>query len=225
MHRSRSRDRTSESRTRLNISQPIMKLRFPHCICGFILGAAVVIHAQSTWNYFVSDADGGNSLVTWNVTGDLATAPGVVHVLSESSIAFAVNAPGIFANSFASSGTQAISPLDGSYFQYGGADVYTAIVWYFANNTPGSGNDSFGLAAHVVNPRTGDAGAQFLYQPGSQSIVLPIDFSNFNPGTYQSLQFDFNTPITVTLTVVPEPCALALLVAGGLGGMALLRRS
>jgi hypothetical protein len=194
------------------------KLKFPHCICicGFILAAGIATQAQSTWNFTVSNAGVGNSLVTWNVAGDLATAPGGVHVLSESAIAFAVNAPGIFADAYISSGTQAISPLDGSYLQYDGADVYTGIVWYFANNTSGGGNDGFGLAAHDVNPRTGDAGAQFLYQPGGQSTVVPIDFSNFNPGTYQSQQFNFNTPITVTLTVVPEPSGQTLLAIGGL---------
>jgi hypothetical protein len=56
----------------------------------------------------------------------------------------------------------------------------------------------------------------FLYTPGTQSIIIPVDFSNFNPGTYQSQDSIFNTPLTVNLTVaVPEPSTLALVAGTG----------
>jgi hypothetical protein len=58
----------------------------------------------------------------------------------------------------------------------------------------------------------------FHYQPGTQSALIPIDYSDFNPGTYQSEQSGFDTPLTVNLTIgaVPEPSTLALFAAGGL---------
>lgn len=90
-------------------------------------------------------------------------------------------------------------------------------------NAPGSGNDSFGLSAfsHNLGP-----GYQLFYNPGTQSVVIPVDFADFNPGTYQSEVTEFNTPLTVNLTVspVPEPSALALFAVNGLLGLLVLRR-
>jgi hypothetical protein len=56
--------------------------------------------------------------------------------------------------------------------------------------------------------------------------VIPIDFSNFNPGTYQSQESEFGTPLTLNLTVgpVPEPTTLSLLALGGLATLLLFRR-
>jgi hypothetical protein len=58
-----------------------MKTNLAKYACGLcLLSAVATAPAQSTWNYFISDAGGGNSLVTWNVTGSLATSPGAVLV-------------------------------------------------------------------------------------------------------------------------------------------------
>jgi hypothetical protein len=96
-----------------------------------LLGAVATAPAQSTWNYFISDAGGGNSLVTWSVTGSLATPPGAVLLISESSLAVSVNAPGIYADSYSASGApQPIPTLDGSYFQLTESTVYMAINGY-----------------------------------------------------------------------------------------------
>ncbi len=56
------------------------------------------------------------------------------------------------------------------------------------------------------------SGTVWNYSPGTQSVLIPVDFSGFNPGTYQSVDSGFSTPLTVTLTVapVPEPSSLAL---------------
>jgi hypothetical protein len=200
-----------------------MSLNLANYACGlFLLGAVATSRGQTTWNYFISDAGGGNSLVTWSVNGSLATPPGAVWVTSASSITVSVNAPGIYADAYAANGgSQSIPTPDGSYFQYDNTSVYTPIVSYDAYNAPGSANDSFGLLSRI-NPR--DIGTQFLYQPGTQAALIPINLSDFNPGTYQSEQSGFDTPLTVNLTVsaVPEPSALALFAVGGL--LFILRR-
>ena len=185
------------------------------------------MRAQTTWDYFISDAGGGNSLLTWSVTGSLATPPGAVLVVPESSITVSVVAPGIYADSYSASGApQPIPTPDGSFFGLGGTSVFTAILAYDAYHAPGGGNDSFGLVASVLPPHQGDPGHAFLYSPGTQSALLPIDYSDFNPGTYQSEQSDFGTPLTVNLTIgtVPEPSTLALSILGGLSGLLLWRR-
>jgi hypothetical protein len=85
-----------------------------HHIFGiFLLGAAASAAAQTTWNYFISDAGDGNSLVTWNVTGSLATSPGAVLVVSESSLAVSIVAPGIYADTYLADGTPQSLPTPG----------------------------------------------------------------------------------------------------------------
>ncbi len=182
-----------------------------------LLGVATSTTAQTIWNYVISDAGSGNALVTWSVAGSLATPPGAVLTVSESSLAVSVDAPGIYADAYLADGTPQILPTaDGSYFQYDGSDVYAPISLYSTDNAPGSGNDSFALIAPLL-PRTG-VGMQLLYNPGTQSALIPIDFSNFNPGTYQSEESVFNTALTVNLTVeaVPEPSAVALVIVGAM---------
>ena len=202
----------------------IMKLNLASYACGlFCLGAVATTKAQTTWNYFISDAGGGNSLVGWNVTGSLASPPGALRVTPDLTLAVSVSAPDVYADSYTASGG-ALPTSDGSYFQYESTTVYAPILSYSAYNAPGNGSDSFGLSAQL-GPR-GGAGITFLYHPGTQSALIPIDFSNFNPGTYQSEQSGFDSPVTVNLTVgpVPEPPTLALFAVGGLSGWLLFRR-
>jgi len=205
----------------------ILRAYFRKYASGILfLTAAAAAQAQTTWNYFISDAGGGNSLLTWNVSGSLATPPGATLTTFQTSIAISINAPGVFADAFVPTGSpQSIPTPDGSYFQLDGLTVYSAVNLFNALNAPSSSNDSFSLIAHLF-PHQGDPGHQFLYNPGTQSALIPIDFSDFNPGTYQSHQSGFDTPLTVNLTVgpVPEPSALALLALGGLSGLTLLRR-
>jgi hypothetical protein len=204
-----------------------MKTNLSKYACGIVLlGALATASAQSTWNYFISDAGGGNSLLTWNVAGSLATPPGSVLLRSESTIVVSIDVPGIFTDAYVASGAlQSIPTPDGSYFQLDNiTGVYIPIVTYEANNVSGGGNDSFGIAAPALG--SGRPGHAFLYIPGTQSVLIPIDFSNFNAGTYQSQQSGiFDTPLTVNLTVVPEPSTLALSALSGLCGLVALRRS
>jgi hypothetical protein len=199
-----------------------MKTKLTRCGCGLLLlGAVSSATAQSTWNYFISDAGSGNSLVTWSVAGNLATAPGAVLLVSESTLAVSINAPGIYADTFAADGTpQSLPTPDGSDFQYQPASVYAPIALYETDNAPGNGNDSFALIAPLL-PHTGP-GMQLLYQAGSHSAIIPVDFSNFNPGTYQSEEAGFNSVLTVNLTVesVPEPATAALIIIAAATGVA-----
>ena len=192
----------------------IVKASLPEYVFGLLLlGATTSATAQSTWNYFISDAGSGNSLVTWSVGGSLATSPGAVLLVRESSLAVSVVAPGIYADAYAAGGTpQAIPTPDGSSFQYPPASVYASIELYYTDNAPGTGNDSFALIAPLL-PLTGP-GTQLLYNPGTESALIPVDFSNFNPGTYHSEETGFDTDLTVNLTVepVPEPSAAGLAV-------------
>jgi hypothetical protein len=137
-----------------------------------------------------------------------------------------VNAPGIYTDSYTANGAPQLLPTpDGSYFQYDNTSVYAPILSYDVYNAPSGGNDTFGLSARLLGPH-GAVGITLLYQPGSQSALIPIDFSGFNPGTYQSQQSGFDTPLTVNLTIgpVPEPSTLALFASGGLSGLVLFRR-
>jgi len=188
-----------------------------------MLGAITNASGQSTWNYFISDAGGGNSLLTWNVTGDLTT--GALLLISESNLPISITAPGIYADSYVPSGAlQSIPTPDGSYFQFDGAQIYISIVAYSTANAPGNGNDNFALIAaplHFPPP------VPLRYNPGSQSALIPIDFTNFNPGTYQSQESGFSTPLTVNLTVgsVPEPAMLSFLALSGLTRLWRLQKS
>jgi hypothetical protein len=186
-----------------------VKPKFVNCACAILLmGLAASAPAQTIWNYDISDAGNGNSLVTWSVTGDLASPSGAVMTIYLSSVPISVVAPGIYTGTIQADGT--IPTPDGSSFQYGFPGVYTDIVGYGAESAVGNGNDSFGLVAPLL-PRIG-VGQKFVYNPGTQSVIIPVDFSNFNPGTYQSQEAGFATPLTVNLTVepVPEPSTLAL---------------
>lgn len=194
---------------------------------GIVLVVAIsTVQAQTTWNYFISDAGGGNSLVSWSVTGTLATPPGATLATFQSSIAILVTAPGIYADSYVANGTpQSIAAPDGSYFQLYNSSAYAPIVAYEANNVAGTGNDTFGLGTSVLAPHEGDPGHAFLYNAGTQSALIPIDYSNFNAGTYQSQETIFSTPVTVNVTVgpAPEPSMRALSVVSGIGALLALR--
>lgn len=206
-----------------------MKSNRASYVCGlFVAGAVLTLRAQSTWNYFISDAGGGNSLVTWNVRGDLAGSSGAAWTIpgtkSPTLVTMAINSPGIYTEVYATGGTlQPMPTPDGSYFQLDRSDVYVPILSYSTYHAPSSGNDSFGLS-FWLDP--GQAGIPLLYHPGTQSAVIALDFSDLNPGMYQSEMSSFYPAVTVTLTVgpVPEPSTLALFAAGGVGGGLLFRR-
>jgi hypothetical protein len=182
-----------------------------------LLGLATSVKASSVWNYTISDAGNGNSLVTWNVSGDMTTPPGVYLTTPPSripsSFPITVTAPGIYTGAFQADGTtQNIPTPDGSHFDLYPANVWSPIVGYATDTSVGNGNESFSL---IAAPVPGGVQGPFLYTPGTQSIIIPVDFSNFNPGTYQSQDPIFNTPLTVNLTVVPEPSTLTMVAGAG----------
>jgi len=202
-----------------------MKTNLGKYACAiFLLGAVATATAQSTWNYFISDAGNGNSLVTWNVTGSLATSPGASWMSAGPFMAVPISAPGIYADSYLADGTpQSLPTLDGSYFYDAMGGQEGPITGYYTYNAAGSGDDGFGLLLSIFPTRSGD---RLIYNPGTQSVLIPVDYSDFNPGTYQSQMSEFIPALTVNLTVgpVPEPSTLALFAVGGLNGLLLFRR-
>ena len=202
-----------------------MKINLGKYACAiYMLSAVATATAQSTWNYFISDAGGGNSLVTWSVTGNLATAPGAVWMSNNPFPVVSISAPNIYAESYAADGTpQSIPTLDGSYFFDAVGGRVIPISGYYTYNAAGSSDDGFGLLVSLSGTRMGD---HLIYNPGTQSVVIPVDYSDFNPGTYQSQDTGFNPALTVNLTIgpVPEPSTLALSAVSGLSGLLLFRR-
>jgi hypothetical protein len=203
----------------------IIKANLATCASGIpLLGTAVMAPAQSTWNYFISDAGGGNSLVTWSVTGSLTASPGASWMSSGPLLAVPISAPGIYADSYPADGTpQSLPTPDGSYFYDTMGGQEGPITGYYTYNAAGSSDDGFGLLLSVFPTRSGD---RLIYNPGTQSVLIPLDYSDLNPGTYQSEMSEFSPAVTVNLTVgtVPEPSTLALVAAGGLSGLLLFRR-
>ena len=204
-----------------------MKTYLLKLTCGLtLLGVALTAPAQSTFNYFISDAGGGNSLVTWNVTGSLATSPGAIWENVGGFGGLPVQASGLYIDSYAGSGPpQDIPTLDGSFFHNTELNQNFAISLYFTANSPGSGLDDFGLISYGATTATGQ---HLIYNAGTESALIPVPYSDFNPGTYQyvySAGSFFDTAATVDLTVgpVPEPTTLALAGLGGLG-LLLFRR-
>lgn len=178
--------------------------------CGiFLLGHVLVASAQPVWSYLITDGGNGNSLVTWTVTGTVVAEQPFTPIRGPGpSIIVSIDAPQIYADSYSSGGIHTIPIPDGSYFNFG--DVYSGIYSYQTINATGNGNDNFSL----LTPRVVAPNLSWNYNPGSQSVLIPVDFSNFNPGTYQSVASGFATPLTVNLTVqaVPEPSAMVLAV-------------
>jgi hypothetical protein len=204
-----------------------VKSTFLNCAFALLLLGTVTAGAQTTWNYFISPYGDGNfdSIVTWNVTGSLATAPGAVLVTPAPSLAISVVAPGIYADTYSADGTaQPLPDPDGSYFQYYPGTIYAPIVQYATDTAAGNGNESFGLIAPLL-PAKGP-GMDLFYAPGTQSVQIRLSFSDFNPGTYESVESVFSTPLTVTLTVeaAPEPSTLALILPGAVLSGILARR-
>jgi hypothetical protein len=75
---------------------------------------------------------------------------------------------------------------------------------------------------------TTDYGDHLTYYAGTQSAIIPVPFSDFNPGTYQTSYaagtfFDTATTANLTIGTAPEPTTMALAAMGGLGGLLTFR--
>jgi hypothetical protein len=206
-----------------------MKTNLIKLTCGMaLLGAVATATAQTTWNWFISDAGSGNSLVTWSVTGSLATPPGVVWDYGPFTGfgALGVGAPGLYVDSYAGMAQpQSIPTLDGSYIHDTELNQNDPFNLYYTFKGSGGGNDYF----DIMISTSVYYGDHLTYNAGTQSVLIPVPFSDFNPGTYQisyAAGTFFDTAATANLTVgsVPEPTTMALSAVGGLSGLLLFRR-
>jgi hypothetical protein len=207
-----------------------MKTNLIKLTCSMaLLGAAATASAQSTWNYYISDAGSGNSLVTWNVTGSITSSPGVVWDYDPFTgfNGLGAKAPGLYVDSYAGMAQpESIPTPDGSYIHDTENNQNYPINLYYTLQASGDGNDYFKLCISTSGTHYGH---HLTYDAGSQSALIPVPFSDFNPGTYQTSYAAgtfFDTAATANLTVgaVPEPTTLALSAIGGLGGWLFLRR-
>jgi PEP-CTERM motif len=196
--------------------------------CGLaLLGAVASACGQSTFDYFVSDAGGGNSLVTWDASGSITTSPGAVWKSTGGDFGgLSVDTPGIYVDSYAGSGQfQYIPTPDGSYFHNSELNRNFPIQIYYTQNSLGGSNDWFAL----ISLASASAGQHIIYNAGTQSAIIPVPFSDFNPGTYQTIWATgtfLDTTTTVNLTVIPapEPSTMALSAVGWLGVWLFYRR-
>jgi len=206
-----------------------MKINLTKYVCGiFLLGALTAATAQGTINYNITSAGGANSRVTWNITGSLIGSPGVVWAGQSSSGAFGgvpIDTSGLFISSYTGMAQPAsISTPDGSYYRNTDLGQNYAISMYFCG-VFGS-TDIFGL---VTLPATTANGQHLTYTAATQSVIIPIPYSDFIAGTHQSTWAAgtfFDTAMTVNMTVgaVPEPSTLALSAVGVLGTLLFHRR-
>lgn len=182
-----------------------MKNNFTALFCGFaLLGTIATATAQTTVNYYITDVGGGNSRITWNVAGSLITPPGVVwSVTNGQFLGLSIDAPGIFNNGYTGPGASIPTP-DGSYFHNTELGKNIAIT-QVAAGVVGSTNYIFLYGSSSVATASGQ---HIIYTAGTQSVIIPIAFSNFNVGTYQSANpliygagKYFDTTLTVNLTV------------------------
>lgn len=208
-----------------------------HTLRTFILmavAAPALAQASSTFNYTISDAGSGNSLVTWNATGDITTTNGAVWSQpSQMFSGFGLGNPGMFTAGYTTTGAfHQIDVPDGSTFHtveigfnhglsvyqtaiYGAMDVFGMYTTYDVISDSGGRLHTLG-ATHIV------------YTAGTQSAVIPVAFTNFNAGSWtDNHNYDpyFTTPMTVTLTIAGVPEASTLALAGlGVAALGLRRR-
>lgn len=191
---------------------------------AIIASFAIRTPAQSTFNVNISDAGSGKSLISWFWTGDVAGSTGATwNIFSLSFGGFDI----AFGDAFASG-----SPLltQGTNFDISGAGMY---VNTDANQAGQISLLNLGLITYPGNYKRLSillmtvsgvpvaAGEHLAYVTGNDSMVIPVDFSNFNVGIYQNtFPGPFTTSVTDILTVgpVPEPSSLGLV---GLGVLAL----
>jgi hypothetical protein len=204
----------------------IMKNNLTKYVCGiFLLVTLTTARAQSTFNYYITPAGGTHSQVTWNVTGSLTQSPGVAWEAGGQFGGVPIETAGLFISSYTGkSFPQSISVPDGSYYHNTELGQNFAINLYSA--TIFGSTDIFGL---VTSPATTADGQHLIYTAATQSVIIPIPYSDFNAGNYQSTFAAgtfFDTSVTVNLTVgaVPEPSTLDLSAMGGLGTLLCFRR-
>jgi len=199
-----------------------------------LLGSSVSASAAGVGAFTITLQDAGNSqtLVTLlgnsfvTNTGLAVSSSTPVNTMDAFSPIFSgwINNLGGYTGDFALSGFGTFGNVNG--VTRGGAASALLDGIQFVSN----GGSSYTLDLNLASALGVGGGDLVSYSPGSNSAVINVPFSVFNPGTYSYTQLGhnaggtgvFNPNINYTLTVtqpVPEPSAIAL---AGLGGLSLL---
>ena len=176
---------------------------------GLVSGKAQAAVTLNSLDFNLSPANGGaQTLISWSVSGPLissqATADGTwtgigalfdgafntSYFTDASNETYAVANAGTFTDLTASSSVQVNQIGIGAY----GSSRYIVLEW---------GGSSFAQTGNLVN-----------YTAGTDSYVINVPFTAFNPGTYTSSDTRLQGGMNFTTNVVPEPSALSLLAVG-----------
>lgn len=162
------------------------------------------------------DSGGAQTLISWTLSGPIKDSFAVSngqwgavgslfdgafnssYFTNLSAETFAVTGAGTFNDLTAATSVQVTQIGIGAY----GSSRYIALQWGGAMFT--------------------DSGNQVSYTPGTDSYVINVPFSAFNPGTFTASDMRLQSGMSYTTTVVPEPSALSLLAVGL--GVVLCRR-
>ena len=155
------------------------------------------------------DSGGTQTLISWSLSGPIRDSfaisggswTGVGNLFDgafnssyftdSSAETFTVTGAGSFNDLTAATGVQVTQIGIGAY----GSSRYIALQWGGATFTT-SGN-------------------QVSYTPGTDSYVINVPFSAFNPGTYTTSDLRLQgSGMSYTTTVVPEPSAFSLMMLG-----------
>lgn len=162
--------------------------------------------------------DGAQTLISWSLSGPIRDS-------------FAISG-----GSWTGVGNLFDGAFNSSYFTDSSAETFTVTGAGSFNDLTAATNvqvtqigiGAYGSSRYIALQWGGATfttfGNQVSYTPGTDSYVINVPFTAFNPGTYTTSDMRLQgSGMSYTTTVVPEPSAFSLLVLG-IGGVAMLRR-
>ena len=188
----------------------------------FAFGAFVALPTSNLLFRLSPDSGGAKTLITWSLSGPIRDSYAISigswggignyfdgafnssYFTSSTAETFAVAGAGSFNNLTTTSSAQLSQILMGT----DGSSRFLALSW----EENGLGGD--------MSTNTGN---QVCYTLGTDSYVINVPFTAFNPGTYTSSDIRFEGGMNYTTNVVPKPSALSVL-AVGFGALACFHR-